>query len=243
VDSLSLFKVLADGSRYAIYQQLAEAEAPLATADISRKLELHPNTVRLHLEKMRDAGLVEAEPDRHGTVGRPQHRWKAVAAAPGAALESGGFRLLSHLLAELAAAPPGVATSPFDIGRRAGESRRRERSGPASSSAVRRGRTPVAACVQAFMDELSHLGFEPVIDTDVRAREGGGERVAVSFTRCPFRELAALYPDLVCELHRGLSDGIASVAGQEAGAGARVESFSSLVDEDPCRAELTLGGS
>ena len=238
MDRLSLFKVLADGSRYAIYEQLEAAEAPLATGEISRRLNLHPNTVRLHLEKMRDAGLVEAESDRHGTVGRPQYLWKTVPKGPGD--DTGGFRLLAHLLAEVAATPAGAEASPFEVGRRAGVRRLRERSAALASPASRRRMSPADACVGAFIDELAHLGFDPLVESGDPAGEGGVERVAVSFTRCPFRELAALYPDLVCELHRGMSDGIVSTAGEERGARARVESFSSLVDEDPCRAELTL---
>ena len=65
--------------------------------------------------------------------------------------------------------------------------------------------------------------------------------MTISFTRCPFRELAALYPDVVCELHRGLTEGIvASVTATRPGPVGRVESFASLVDADPCRVEMTL---
>ena len=239
VDRLSLFKVLADGSRFAIYQQLASADEPLPTTEISRRLKLHPNTVRLHLEKMRDAGLVEAEPDRHGSVGRPQYRWRAcrsakeaaVAEAPELALEGGGFRLLAHLLAELAAGGGGSAA---DVGRTEGFRRYRARAAGGAPAGLGGPAGRASACVQAFVDELSTLGFDPVA-------EEGRERTVVAFSRCPFRELAVLYPDLVCELHRGLSDGIASAAGEEWGADLVLESFSSLVDEDPCRAELTLG--
>lgn len=238
MDNLSLLKVLADGSRYAIYQLLADADEPLSTTEISTKLNLHPNTVRPHLEKMREAGLLEAEPDRHGTVGRPQYLWTAVAEAPAFGVEPGGFRLLSHLLAEVAAAPKGAAGSAFDVGRREGA--RRAQAHTAAGAAPGARRTPAAACLRAFVDELADLGFDPVTDPGFDTPgdptgDGGEQRVAVSFSRCPFRELAVLYPDLVCELHRGLSEGIA------AGADVRVESFASLVDEDPCRAEVSLG--
>ena len=246
-----MFKLLADGSRFAIYQQLVSAEEPLPTMEISRKLNLHPNTVRLHLEKMRDAGLVEAEPDRHGTVGRPQYRWRAcrsaveaaVAEAPELALEGGGFRLLAHLLAALAA---GGGASAAEVGRTEGVRRYRAR-GVGGAPAVRGGSTGRgSACLRAFIDELSKLGFDPVAEDPDPGHAGddggdGQERTAVAFGRCPFRELAVLYPDLVCELHRGLSDGIASAAGEESGGVLALESFSTLVDEDPCRAELTLG--
>lgn len=234
MDSLSLFKVLADASRYAIYQHLLEAGEPLPTLEISGTLKLHPNTVRLHLERLKEAGLVEAEPDRHGSVGRPQNRWKALAVAPELGMEPGGLRLLSHLLAELAAGGRG---SPMEVGRRAGERRRRERAGRHLPGD---GGRPAAACLRALVEELSRLGFDPSVDSEnVLSGDAGEERVAVSFNRCPFRELAVVYPDLVCELHRGITEGIASAAAEESGTAARLESFSTLVDADPCRVEAS----
>ena len=35
---------------------------PLATAELAERLGLHPNTVRPHLERMREVGLVELPP-------------------------------------------------------------------------------------------------------------------------------------------------------------------------------------
>ncbi len=55
---LDLLKALGDNTRYAIYLELARSARPLATADISASLALHPNTVRPHLERMREAGLL-----------------------------------------------------------------------------------------------------------------------------------------------------------------------------------------
>ena len=82
VASLDVLKALGDNTRYAIYLELVRAPAPLATADIARTLGLHPNTVRPHLERMRDAGLVDVEAAGRGDVGRPQHRYSVSVDAP-----------------------------------------------------------------------------------------------------------------------------------------------------------------
>jgi DNA-binding transcriptional ArsR family regulator len=248
VDRLTLFKVLADSSRYAIYQEVAGAEEPLSTFEIAERLDLHPNTVRLHPEKMRDAGLLEVFSDRHGAVGRPQHRWSVVPHAPSLGVEPSGFRVLAHLLAEVAAEPAGESERAAAVGRRRGLERTKV--GPGSvrepnAGAVERG--VGRACIRAIVDELADLGFDPVVDApvlDVGATAGGPQiSVGLSFTKCPFRELAVLYPDLVCELHRGLTQGIlAGIAAGEPGVEACVEAFSSLVDADPCRADLSISG-
>ncbi|MGH8922886.1 MAG: helix-turn-helix transcriptional regulator, partial [Actinomycetes bacterium] len=60
------------------------------------------------------------------------------------------------------------------------------------------------------------------------------------FTRCPFRELATAYPDLVCQLHHGILEGILERQG-DVGVPVRIHAFRSLVDEDPCRVELATG--
>ena len=55
---LAVLKALGDNTRYAIYLELARSSVPLTTADVAESLDLHPNTVRPHLERMRDVGLL-----------------------------------------------------------------------------------------------------------------------------------------------------------------------------------------
>jgi predicted ArsR family transcriptional regulator len=246
VDRLALFKVLADGSRYAVYQEVARGGEPLSTTAIAARLQLHPNTVRLHLEKLREAGLLEVSADRHGSVGRPQHRWAVVAQAPSLGLEPAGFRLLAHLLAEVAAQhsaeAPVSSVSSVSTGQ-SGAADVGRRHGLASSSTHPAGTgTPTVACLRAVMDELADLGFDPSLDDGPDLDQDLAHGLAgISFTRCPFRELAVLYPDLVCELHRGITEGLLSGAvAANPGAAARLKSFSSLVDPDPCRVEVSL---
>src|SRR5436305_14751131 len=108
VPRLDLLKALGDNTRYAIYLELARSPRPLATADVAETLGLHPNTVRPHLERMRDVGLLEVDVDARGSVGRPQHRYSLAADAPSLGLEPAAFPLLARLLAG-AAATAGVA--------------------------------------------------------------------------------------------------------------------------------------
>ncbi len=94
-----MFKALGDNTRYAIYLELARSAVPLSTMEVAESLDLHPNTVRPHLERMREVGLLEVEVDSQGTVGRPHHRWSLAAEAPSLGLEPSAFRLLAGLLA------------------------------------------------------------------------------------------------------------------------------------------------
>jgi len=235
VDRLSLYRLLADPSRYAIYQEVAHSDGPLSTLEISERLHLHPSTVRLHLDKLREADLLRPAVDRHGTVGRPQYRWSLGANVPGLGTESDAFRLLSQLLAEVAARSGTDAASVAAAGRHSGREMVVIRSGEAPRPG---GRDSRHACLQAVLEELTDLGFDPSMGAD--APDDGS--VAISFQRCPFRELAVRFPDLVCQLHRGLTEGIVEgVCADAVDFDARVSSFSSLVDADPCRVGVSIG--
>ncbi|HUR78405.1 MAG TPA: helix-turn-helix domain-containing protein [Acidimicrobiales bacterium] len=220
MDRLGVFKALGDNTRYAIYLELARSEVPLATAEIAELLDLHPNTVRPHLERMREVGLLEVDADNRGTVGRPQNRYRLAADAPSLGLESSSMRLLASMLAAAAALGGVDPEAAAEAGRIQGEI--------AAAQLGMHRRTDASQCVTALTVELTSLGFDPASNDD-------GATATVAFTRCPFQELAAAYPDLVCHLHRGMIEGFVDVP-----MGVRVAAFHTLADRDPCRVDLAL---
>jgi len=109
---LELLKTLGDSTRYAIYAELAGSAVPLSTSDVAERLGLHPNTVRPHLERMREVGLLEVTTEVRIGVGRPQHLYSPAEQAPSLGLEPPSFPLLARMLARLAAGFVGA----FDEG-------------------------------------------------------------------------------------------------------------------------------
>jgi predicted ArsR family transcriptional regulator len=226
VDLLPVFKALGDDTRFAIYQELAQSTAPRSASELAERLALHPNTVRPHLDRMREAGLVEVEPIHRGTVGRPQLRYSLAPGAPGLGLDRPAHTILAGLLAALAEQLGGDGLDASNLGRRWGT----EASGRRQS-----GR----ACLAALVAELDRLGFDPV-----ESELGGGgpdRRVRVDFLHCPFRELAEAYPELVCNLHRGIVEGIVGTAGRGGQPAGMVEDFRTLIDRDPCNVTVSTG--
>jgi predicted ArsR family transcriptional regulator len=214
MDVLSMLKALADETRYAMYHELATSTQPLTAAELADRLGLHPNTVRLHLERMREAGLVDVEPVHRGTVGRPQHVYALTSNAPGITFDPPSHALLAGLLGALAERVGADADDADAIGWSWGaETARRARSHD---------------CVKALSTELHRLGFDPAVEPD-------GRDVTISFLHCPFRELAEAYPELVCNLHRGICRGVVEEVG-----GGTVERFATLYDHDPCRVTVSV---
>lgn len=215
-ERLEVFKALGDNTRYAIYLELARSPVGRSTAEIADTLGLHPNTVRPHLDRMREVGLLDVTIDGRGNVGRPQHRYSLAPDAPSLGLEPPAFRMLATMLADVAAAadlpPDAVAAAAYPAGEEA---------------AAARGAKP-KTCVAALTAELASLGFDPALGEDANV-------ATIAFTHCPFRELAEVHPEVVCHLHRGLVEGFVNRAG-----GAAVTEFATLEDRDPCRVDLAL---
>jgi predicted ArsR family transcriptional regulator len=214
VDLLAVLKALGDETRFSMYQELSGSTSALSANELAERLGLHANTVRLHLERLREAGLVEVEPVRRGTVGRPQHVYSLAPGAPGLGFDPPSYTLLAGLLATMAEHLGAEAIDAQATGQAWGmEAGRRTRS---------------RSCVKALTTEMQRLGFDPSNVTQ------GGES-DIAFLHCPFRELAEAYPELVCNLHRGICEGVVDAVG-----GGRVEDFATLYDRDPCRVTVAV---
>jgi predicted ArsR family transcriptional regulator len=233
---LALLKALGDNTRYAIYLEIARSPVPRSTADIADTLGLHPNTIRPHLERMREVGLLEVEIDSRGTVGRPTNRYSVASDAPSLGLEPPAFPALAGMLAQVAAQSQPAIEDVTEVGRRQGR-----------AAALREGRisgspakpTTARACAAALIAELANLGFDPA--GEIGGTDAEASDATIAFAHCPFRELAEIYPQLVCNLHRGIVEGFAEAAAEEAGIDWGVDEFHTLVDRDPCQVTLTAG--
>ena len=218
-----VLRVLGDNTRYAIYLELARSAHPLVTAEIAETLGLHPNTVRPHLERMREVGLLDVTTDARGEVGRPQHRYSLAADAPSLGLEPPTMPMLARMVLAMAQRLGASPTDAAAVGATEGASR-----------ALRYASAPSA--LEALVADLDRLGFDPIVsEAEPAVTVGDDDPVAVvHFANCPFADLARDHPDLVCGLHRGLVAGFVSRMGD-----ADVVEFCTLAHRTPCRVSLT----
>ncbi|TCS84434.1 helix-turn-helix transcriptional regulator [Tepidibacillus fermentans] len=70
-ETLRLTSVLADPTRFAIYQYISSIGRPVNTLEIADKFVIHPNVARLHLNKLEDVNLLKSETEKTGRGGRP----------------------------------------------------------------------------------------------------------------------------------------------------------------------------
>ena len=196
---LDVLKALGDNTRYAIYLELARSPAPLATAEIADTLGLHANTVRPHLERMRDVGLLDVDDRRPGAPsGRPQHLYSLAPTPPSLGLEPPPWPTLARMLLAAAAA------------RRPRRRRRRRRRPPTRAGADAAQWPAGTDCLDGLVAELARLGLRP------RPPSRSPTGATVAFTHCPFRELAEANPELVCAPAPGPGRGLRRRPGRAA---------------------------
>src|ERR1035441_7457845 len=118
--AIDLEDLLAQPTRARLFALLGELKRAAGTVELAERLDLHPNGVRLHLERMEEAGLVARERARQAR-GRPRDAWTiAPDARPGGEPPS-AYRDLGRWLARAIPARPGrlrdVEATGREIGR------------------------------------------------------------------------------------------------------------------------------
>lgn len=193
VKALEIHKALADDTRFRLYRHLRLVGRPVSVREMSTRLSLHPNTLRPHLRRLEEAGLVAHQVRKTPGVGRPQTLYRSVEPA---GEEGRDFRLLAEMLC-------GLLSTKRDIERATGLAREWGRYLVTQGGPKPGVRLPARQNLAALQEAMSRAGFEP------RFRRARGS-VDVMLRDCPFRDLADDYRDLVCSLHRGLVEGMLS---------------------------------
>src|SRR5262249_12847859 len=140
------------GRRRDILRVLRTANAPMSIVTIAEILELHPNTVRFHLDTLVSSGRVEqVAPDRKGP-GRPALMFRAARR-----MDGGGprrYRVLAEILAIDLAAEQDSGARALAAGRAWG--RQLE---PPPRTAART--VEKEESIELLVDLLDDLGFAP----------------------------------------------------------------------------------
>lgn len=104
--------------RQMILDALRSTHDGLDTNQLAERLDLHPNTIRWHLGRLTDAGLVQATPVRRHGRGRPSivHRLTGDGIARG----RDEYRLLATMLTDVVAADDTGAARAYEAGVRWG---------------------------------------------------------------------------------------------------------------------------
>lgn len=190
--AIDVYKALADDTRYRLYRYVGLAGRPVSVREMSRRLALHPNTLRPHLRRLEEAGLLSREIRKSATVGRPQTLY-SVRHTEGE--EGRDYRLLAEMLCGLVKGKQALERA-RDLARQWG-SYMVAQGGPKPGV-----RLPARRNLAVLQEAMARAGFEP------RFRREANSAIEINLRDCPFRDLADDHRELVCTLHRGLVEGM-----------------------------------
>lgn len=189
--------------------ELVDALGGSATSEeLAGRLRRHRSGVRVHLERLEAAGLIERRRVRQAR-GRPRDLWSITPAGRSARRRPDPSAELAGWLAGAIPARPDRLREVEAAGRRLGQ---RLSEGDAE-----------VALDDRLARVFSALGFEP----RSRAADGGG--VCFELGNCPYRSAVRANQAVVCTLHRGLTRGLLDRVAPQA-------TLRSFVPKDPDRA-------
>ncbi len=201
-------RALGDPTRHEIFRYLADARRSVDVAELTSHFGLHHNAIRQHLGQLVAADLVSQQTSAPSGRGRPRLAYTLEPAAASRWGVAGPYEQVALLLSEVIR----TGDSPTEVGRRAAVT---------LGSGDDRSIDPAVR----LTDSIARYGFDPVLDR-------AGCAVEIVLRVCPFETVALADPDTVCDLHLGISQGLAESIG-----GLVVDD---LIRNDPRERELRI---
>jgi predicted ArsR family transcriptional regulator len=207
---------LAQSTRARLFALLVELRRPVSTDELATRLDLHRNGVRMHLERLAEAGLVLRVRERQAR-GRPRDTWAiSPEAQPGGDPPTAYADLGRWLVRVIASGGMRIRTIE-STGRQIGRELAPQN---AAQSAEERMHSALVA-----------MGFQP------RRRVDAPDKLTYCLGNCPYRTAVHERQPVVCGLHRGLTRGLLDALDPKT-------RLSAFVPKDPDTAgcEITLRG-
>lgn len=180
---------LAQPTRARLFAMLRDLRRPASTEELAERLALHPNGVRLHLARLREAGLVVRERSPRAP-GRPRDMWLIAPDARPTGEPPTGYANLGRWLARVISPSQRTLRTVEETGRQIGRDL-----GPKTAGEAGPAETSMHA-------QLVALGFQPRREVD------SGGALTYRLCNCPYREAVHENQAVVCTLHRGITRGL-----------------------------------
>jgi predicted ArsR family transcriptional regulator len=204
---------LAQPTRARLFGLLSKLRRPGETVELAELLGLHPNGVRVHLERMETAGLVvrQRTPQPRG---RPRDAWTVASGARPGGDAPHAYSDLGRWLARAIPARPRTLRDVQAAGREIGHEL-----APAWHEQV--------DGVAALQSALAALGFQPSLT------RRDDDQMTLCLGNCPYRDAVRENQPVICTLHRGITIGLLDVLDRDA-------ELTGFVPHDPDAAGCTI---
>jgi predicted ArsR family transcriptional regulator len=198
---LAAIGLLQDPVRRALYGHVVAAGGEVSRNQAAAAAGVARSLAAFHLDKLVEAGLLEATfrrlGDRRGPgAGRPAKLYRRAAGQVAATLPPRTYETAAHLLAET------VEQAGADLELQAAA----RRAGAEAGRRIAAEAAAVPGAPPAVEEVLAARGYEPYRDGD-----------ALRLRNCPFANLSAEFPVLVCAMNLCLLEGLLEGLGEDPG--------------------------
>jgi predicted ArsR family transcriptional regulator len=193
-EAIARLCVLDEPARWAAYLAVRHAATPLTRAEVADRAGVSSRLATFHLEKLVAEGLLEATYERDGSsaaVGHPAKRYRPANLDVEVSIPPRRYDLAAEILAEAVDKNPAdrlhamLAEVAAEYGRQLG-----------SEASADDGDSRMLAVLRV-------TGYEPSVSGD-----------DVVLRNCPFQQVAAALPEVICRMNLALIEGV--LAGAEA---------------------------
>lgn len=199
---LKITNVLADPTRYSIYEYLITNKKAVDVQEIADQFSIHPNVARLHLSKLEEIKLILSFSYKSGKGGRPSRKYKLSNYAIELSFPYRDYALLAKIAIEsMASLGEAGKVALYNTGRKFGEEL-------SQRYFIKNNTTTFSSLyekVNVVKEITSSCGLYPSFDVNEECNV-----VQLAINNCPFKEIIHSGDEYssICNMHLSFLQGI-----------------------------------
>lgn len=201
--TLKITNVLADPTRYHIYEYITKKHKKVSVQEIAEAFNIHPNVARLHLTKLEDVNMIVSETQKTGKGGRPSRLYRLSDKVIQLHFPFRDYQLLSKIAIQTMAKLGDVGKQAlYETGKNFGKELVAQRI-PHDQSVQE---LTFAEKAEIVKEAAEAAGLYPTFEYN--EKEG---KIYLQVFNCPFKEIAFQEPEIICQMHYAFLQGMFEV--------------------------------
>ncbi|RRN73148.1 transcriptional regulator [Peribacillus simplex] len=199
--TLKITNVLADPTRYYIYQHIVDNHGDVSVQQIADSFKIHPNVARLHLSKLEDVDLLTSDARKTGKGGRPSRLYRLSDKVIQLHFPYRDYQLLSRIAIQtmMKLGDQGKQAL-YETGKVFGEELINQQLALNSTPI---DRLAFAERVNMLKNAATIAGLSP----EIQASEEEN-KIYFRIFNCPFKEVTEVEPGTICSMHNSFLKGM-----------------------------------
>lgn len=199
--TLRITNVLADPTRFYIYQYIIKNHHDVTVQEIADSFDIHPNVARLHLSKLEDVNMLVSETRKTGKGGRPSRLYRLSDKVIQLHFPSRDYQLLAKIAIESMSklGEQGIEALSH-TGRTFGQELVNQQ---LAQNAITFEHLSFQGKVNLLNNVATAAGFSPNFQLNSEENE-----IVLRISNCPFSEIAVTNRQAIATMHAAFLNGI-----------------------------------